>query len=546
MSDAPADVLFVGGRILTQDDDPAPVTALAVTDGVITAVGGDEVLGLRGDRTEVVDLGGGALLPGFVDAHLHAVMGGLALLGCDLSTVHSIEDYRRIISEYAAAHDGPWIEGSGWYGDVFPGGFPSREELDRLVPDRPAVFISHDVHSSWVNSRALEIAGIDRDTPDPDGGRITRDERGEPTGHLLELATELLSPYRPPLSRDVLDAALAAAQEYLHSVGVTSWQDALVGELFGIPDCYDVYAAAGESGGLTSRVTGALFWVPGRDLSDAGELVDRRGHSDGRFRTTAVKLALDGVCENLTAALHDHYEGHPHECGLPFFDAEELGAITRVFDSAGFDLHLHAVGDLAVSSALDAIEALPVRDDRRHQVAHIDLIQRDDLARMRSTGAMANVSPLWARQDPVLVETKLPLLNADQQERHFLFGSLARAGVPVAFGSDWPVSTPDPIAGLHTAVNRTAAPGDPHAQDHRSRHEPLLAHERLSLDQALSAYTREAARAARLDPYAGVLRTGREADLVVLDRDPYAVERAELGTLRVTQTYVRGQRVHDA
>lgn len=541
MSAAPADRIFVGGRILTQDDDAAPVTALAVTDGLIAAVGGDDVLELRGDRTEIVDLDGGALLPGFVDAHLHAVMGGLALLGCDLSTVHSIEDYRRIISDYAAAHDGPWIEGSGWYGDVFPGGFPTKEELDRLVPDRPAVFISHDVHSSWVNSRALEIAGIDRDTPDPDGGRITRDEHGEPTGHLLELATELLSPYRPHLSRDLLDAALVAAQQHLHSLGITAWQDALVGELFGIPDCYDVYAAASARGELVSRVTGALFWVPGRDLADAGELVDRRDTAgQDRFRTTALKLALDGVCENLTAALHEPYEGHPHECGLPFFEPDELGAITRLFSDAGFDLHLHAVGDLAVTRALDAIAAVPRRADARHQVAHIDLIRREDVARMRGLGAMANVSPLWARQDPVLVETKLPLLNADQQERHFLFGSLAGAGVPVAFGSDWPVSTPDPIAGLHTAVNRTAAPGDPHARDRRSRHDPLLAHERLSLDQALRAATREAARAARLDEYAGVLRPGREADLVVLDRDPYGVERSDLGTLRVTQTYVRG------
>ncbi|HET7902149.1 MAG TPA: amidohydrolase [Candidatus Nanopelagicales bacterium] len=539
----PADRIFVGGRVVTMADSASEPSALAVRDGVIVAVGDDDVLELRGDRTEVVDLDGGALLPGFVDAHLHAVAGGLARLGCDLSGVHSLEDYRRIISDFAAAYAGPWIEGSGWYGDVFPGGFPTKEELDRLVPDRPAVFVSHDVHSTWVNSRALEAAGIDRSTPDPQGGRITRDEHGEPTGQLMEMASELLSPFRPRLSSDVLDAALVEAQSYLHSVGITSWQDALVGELFGIPDCYDVYARAATDGTLRSRVTGALFWVPGRDLADAGELIERRRTADARFRTTAVKVALDGVCENLTAALHEHYAGHPDECGLPFFGAEEIAAVARLFSSEGFDLHMHAVGDKAVSTALDALTGLPDAGARRHQVAHIDLIRLDDVGRMREVGAIANVSPLWARQDPVLVETKLPLLTADQQARHFLFGSLRRGGVPVAFGSDWPVSTPDPIAGLHTAVNRTAAPGDPHASDLRSRTEPLLAHERLSLDDALRAATWQAARAARLDEHAGVLAVGRAADLVVLDHDPYAVERVDLGEVRVAQTFVAGERV---
>ena len=538
----PPDLLLVDAVVRTRDDALPVASVVAVRDGVIVAVGGDEVAELRGARTEVVPLGGAALLPGFVDAHVHALAGGLARLGCDLSEVHALDDYRRAITDYAARHDGPWVEGSGWYGDVFPGGFPTRAELDRLVPDRPAAFTSHDVHSIWANSRALEMAGIDRATPDPEGGRITRDEYGEPTGHLLETAGDLLSPYRPTVSPEAMRAALVEAQAYLHSLGVTSWQDACIGELFGMPDNFEPYLSADADGTLVSRVTGAQWWSPDLPPDHVGELLDRKGRSEGRFRVTAAKLMLDGVCENLTAAVHDAYVGHEHEHGISMYDPEQLREVARLLSAAGFDLHVHAVGDRAVTEALDAIE--PLHDaGRRHQVAHLDLVTRDDLVRMGRIGALANVSPLWARLDPVLVETKLPLLTAEQQQRHFPFGTLHRNSVPIAFGSDWPVSTPDPIAGLHTAVTRTAAPGDVHAPDARSRTEPLLPAERLSLDAALDAYTREAARAARLDGHVGRIAVGMDADLVVLDRDPYAVEAADLGTLRVQRTYVRGTAV---
>lgn len=540
-----ADLLLVDAvvRTMGDDDGPAP-SAVAVRGGVIVAVGGDELVELRGPRTDVVPLGGAAVLPGFVDAHIHALAGGLARLGCDLSDVHSLDDYRRVISEHAAAHDGPWIEGSGWYGDVFPGGFPTRAELDRLVPDRPAAFTSHDVHSIWANGRALEIAGIDRSTRDPEGGRIVRDERGEPTGLLLETAGDLLTPYRPTVSEETMRAALVEAQTYLHTLGITSWQDACIGELFGLPDNFGAYLAADVDGTLVSRVTGAQWWSPDLPDDHVGELVDRRGRAGGRFRTTAAKLMLDGVCENLTASVHDAYAGHEHEHGISMYEPEQLRAVARLLAGAGFDLHVHAVGDRAVTDALDAIAALGPSASSRHQVAHLDLVSDDDLARMGRLGAIANVSPLWARLDPVLVETKLPLLTADQQRRHFPFGTLHRGGVPIAFGSDWPVSTPDPIAGLHTAVTRTAAPGDVHASDTRSRIEPLLPGERLSLDAALRAATSEAARAARLDDRAGRIAVGLDADLVVLDRDPLAVEAADLGTLQVRATYVRGTAVH--
>jgi predicted amidohydrolase YtcJ len=536
------DLLFTGGAVLTMDDEPA-ASVLAVTAGKVSAVGGAELLDTRGPRTEVVDLAGGAVLPGFQDAHVHAIAGGLQQLDCDLSGVHGAQEYRRVISEFAARHDGPWVEGSGWYGDVFDGGFPTREFLDALVADRPAAFLSHDCHGVWVNSRALELAGIDERTDDPADGRIVRDAAGRPTGLLVEGAVDLLTPFRPVVDDARMERALRQAQTYLHSVGVTAWQDAIVGEALGLPDNYETYRSAAAQGWLRSRVTGALWWPRGGGSADVERLVELRRGTTGRFLTTAVKIVQDGVCENLTAAVNRPYVGHPHETGMSFFDPAVLTENVRDLVAQGFDLHLHAVGDRAVHEVLDALEPVVGRD-LRHQIAHIDLIDPADVDRMARLGVIANVQPLWARQDPVLVDTKLPYLDAGQQAHHFLFGALHRAGVALAMGSDWPVSDPAPLWGVHTAVNRTAPPSDPHALDERSQHDPLLPAESVPVLTALQGYTRSAARANRLDHVSGVLRPGLDADLVVLDRNPLEAPADELGTLRVRATVVAGEFVH--
>ncbi|NAZ75027.1 amidohydrolase family protein, partial [Kineococcus sp. T13] len=526
-------------------DQPTP-TALAVRGGKIQAVGGQELLTTRGPRTQVIDLAGGAVLPGFQDAHVHAVAGGLQQLGCDLSGVHGALEYRRLIAAYAARHDGPWIEGSGWYGDAFTGGFPTRHFLDELVPDRPAAFLSHDCHGVWVNSRALQLAGIDERTPDPADGRIVRDGARRPSGLLLEGAVDLISAVRPVVDAAGLRQALRQAQSTFHAAGITAWQDAIIGEGLGIPDNYETYRSAAAEGWLRSRVTGALWWPRGGGAEEVSRLLERRAGAEGRFSATAVKIVQDGVCENLTAALSRPYAGHPHESGLSFFEPQVLAATVRDLVAAGFDLHLHAVGDRAVAECLDALEPTVGEKDFRHQIAHIDLIAPADIQRMARLGVIANIQPLWARQDPVLVDTKLPYLDEAHQRQHFLFGALHRAGVQLAMGSDWPVSDPTPLWGIHTAVNRTAPPSDPHAFDERSQHEPLLPGERLSVLTALQGYTRCAARANRLDHLSGTLTPGLDADLVILDRDPLQVPAAELGSLRVRATAIAGQFVHEA
>ncbi|MFT4082781.1 MAG: amidohydrolase [Nocardioides sp.] len=545
MAQSTAD-LVIRGRIRV--DATSPLTdAIAVRAGRVVAVGAADCDALG--TAEVLDVDG-VVVPGFVDAHVHPILGGLNRLRCDLDELHDLDDYRDRVAGYAAAHPGrDWLLGSGWYGDVFPGGFPTAEILDAVTGTRPAVFTSHDAHSVWVNSAALSRAGIGADTPDPAGGRIHRDRDGRPTGLLMESAADLVTDLVPDPSTEELTAALLEAQAYLHSMGIVGWQDAAVGQMLGVPDLYPVYRAVADDGRLTARVTGALWWQLTEGLEQIGHLRRRRDESaaaarDGsRFRAGVVKIMQDGVCENLTAAVIDGYHGRPHEHGLSFVDPDELRTVARALTGEGFDLHLHAVGDRAVRECLDAIEAAEHGGDHRHQIAHIDMVDPADVDRFAALGVIANVQPLWAREDRVLVETKLPYLTESQQAHHFAFGALHAASAPLAMGSDWPVSSPHPLWGMHVAVNRTAPLDDPHAQDEHARTVPLLPGERIDAATAFHAATAGAARASRLDA-TGTLGVGAAADLVVLDADPLEVAAADLSSISVQATYVAGSPVH--
>lgn len=539
-----ADTVFRGSIRPTA---AAPSTdALAVRDGRVVALGATDCADLIGTGTQVVDVAG-TVLPGFVDAHVHPAMGGLNRMHCDLDEVHGLEAYRSLISAHVTSSAAEWITGSGWYGDVFAGGFPTAAELDRLTDGRPACFMSHDGHGVWVNSAALERAGIDADTADPDGGRIIRDDSGRPTGMLVESAANLVTDLLPAPTSAEIERALLEAQSYLHSVGIVGWQDAGVGECLGLPDTFEAYRALEVSGALTARVTGDLWWQLDGDLGQIEQFGHRRETTrDGRrFRTTGIKVMQDGVCENLTAAVLEPYRGHPHQHGLSFLEPGWLTEVVGALAAEDFDVHLHAVGDRAVREALDAIEAAPRQVDSRHQIAHIDLIDAADVDRFERLGVIANVSPLWAREDRVLVETKLPYLTDEQRRQHFAFNSLHGAGAALAFGSDWPVSSPDPLWAIHVAVNRTAPQADPHAADEHAQRIPLLPDEGLDIVTAVHAATAGAARASRLDRN-GSLEVGMAADLVLLDQDPITTAPGDLSTIRVHATYVDGSPVFTA
>ncbi|WOX20607.1 amidohydrolase [Streptomyces solicathayae] len=542
----PADLVFVAGSVLTMDPERPRATALAVTGERITAVGGDdEVRALAGPDTVVVDLAGRALLPGFQDAHVHAVFGGLELGACDLTETTDLDEYRRRITAYAAEHpERPWITGGGWSMESFPGGLPTRQMLDELVPDRPVLLVNRDHHGAWVNTRALELAGVTAATPDPADGRIEREPDGTPSGMLQEGAVELVGGAAPRPTEEDLVEGLLRAQALLHSYGITAWQDALLGSYGGHPDVSAAYLAAAERGLLTARVNGSLWWDRDAGAEQIPGLVARReALRHGRFRADTVKIMQDGIAENGTAAMTAPYKDAcgcaTANAGLSFVDPAALRGYVTALDALGFQVHFHALGDRAVREALDAVEA--ARDangprGNRHHLAHLQVVHPADVPRFAPLEAVANLQPLWAAHEPQLDELTTPFLGEGLADRQYPFGDLHRAGAPLAAGSDWPVSSANPLEGIHVAVNRIVPDGDLPA---------FLPEQRLALDTALAAYTSGSAYVNGLDD-TGVLRPGLLADVIVLDRDPAAVPSSDLAALRVEATYVGGERVFGA
>ncbi len=546
-----ADSVFVNAAVF-RPDGADPADSVAVRDGRIVAVGRGVDRDLLGVGTHIIDLGGATLLPGFIDAHVHPVAAGMQALRCDLSMLaHDRAGYRTAIADYAAAHpEDHVIAGSGWYGDAFNGGFPTAADIDDVVAERPVVLSSHDGHGVWVNSRALALAGVDATTPDPPGGRIVRDPDGEPTGMLFESAAEPLNRLIPQTTPEFLRRALLEAQRRLHAVGVTSWQDAGVGiPAFGLTDILATYLDADAAGELTARVVGALWWTADAGLAQMDELLARRaaaGH--GRFSASTVKVMQDGICENCTAAMLAPYQGTSGSAptGMSFIDASELTEITTRLAAERFQIHMHAVGDRAVRECLDALE-VAIRStpqfDGRHHIAHLDIVDPSDIPRFGALGVIANIQALWARRDTEIVERKLPLLGAERERWHFPFGSLQRHGARLAMGSDWPVTDPNPLWAIHTAVHRTGTRADPHAVGTDVFDAPLQAQEAIDLRAALTAYTAGSAYTNH-DGERGTIEVGRIADLVALDGDVFDTE--DIGTLQAALTMVGGEVVHRA
>ncbi|MEV0920082.1 amidohydrolase [Streptomyces sp. NPDC049967] len=539
-----ADLVFTRGPVFTADPARTRASSLAVTGDRITAVGHDEVRELIGPNTEVVDLTGKLLLPGFQDAHIHPVFAGVELAQCDLTGTVGAAEYLARIRAYADAHpERAWITGGGWSLESFDGGLPTRQLLDSVVPDRPVLLANRDHHGAWANTRALELAGITAATPDPPDGRIEREPDGSPGGVLQEGAQALVARLVPPTTPADRLAGLLRSQRLLHSLGVTGWQDALLGVFNGNTDPSDAYLTAARDGSLTARVTGAMWWDRERGAEQIDELVARRAQlSHGRFRAGSVKIMQDGIAENFTAAMTSPYlDGcgcATANSGLSFVDPDALrGHVTRL-DALGFQVHFHALGDRAVREALDAVEAAVEANGRRgnrHHLAHLQVVHPDDVGRFARLGAIANIQPLWAAHEPQMDELTIPFLGPERAAWQYPFGDLLRAGATLAAGSDWPVSSADPVQGIHVAVNRR----EPGSTDSRV----FLPEQRLDPASAVAAYTAGSAHVNGVDD-AGSLLPGNLADLVVLDRDILTAPPEEIGGARVLRTYVGGELVH--
>jgi predicted amidohydrolase YtcJ len=527
------DLLLRGGRVHTVSGGDAE--AVAVRGGRIAAVGSAAELG-KLSAARIVDLDGRTVLPGFQDAHLHPFSGGMLAVVCNLHLTGSAGDCLVEIKRYAAENpEREWISGDGWSMDFFPGGNPQKADLDAVVPDRPVYLENRDGHTAWVNSRALELAGITADTADPADGRIERDSAGEPSGALHEGAMWLVSTLVPLPTAAEQEHALLNAQAELHALGITAWQDAVVE-----PETLAAYLSVAGRGHLTMRAEGNLLWVRSRGEEQVDDLLEMRERASlGRLRIRGVKIFQDGVLENFTGALLEPYEGTDNR-GMSMHETEELKRMLVLLDAHGFQVHLHTIGDRAVREALDAIEAAQQANgkrDARHHLAHIQLVHPDDQPRFAELGVVANAQPYWATHSRYVDDLTLPFIG-ERATYHYPFGSLVRAGAPLAFGSDWTVSTANPLPQIEVAVTRVLHP--------ERNTEPMLPDERLDLGTAVAAFTRGSAFVNFLENETGTIEEGKLADLVVLDRDIFDPGAGPVGDARVVLTLSDGEPVYDA
>ena len=552
-TDGYADLIFRHGAVYTVDAARSWAHAVAVRAGRIVAVGADdEISAMTGPATETVDLRGGMLVPGFQDAHVHPVSGGLDMLQCDMHELATQEDYLLAVKTYAEEHpEREWILGGGWAMDVFPGGTPTKELLDAIVPDRCVFLPNRDGHGAWVNSRALEVAGVTSETPDPGDGRIERTADGQPSGTLHEGAMDLVARYAPPPTTAEMAEGLLKGQEYLHSLGITAWQDAIVDDHDHFGRNYTIYLDAAARGDLTARVVGALWWDRHRGAEQIEEFVGLRARATvGRFAATSVKIMQDGVCENYTGAVLEPYlDAHGEATGnrgISFVEPEALKGYVTELDRLGFQVHFHALAERAVREGLDAIEAALLANgpsDNRHHLAHLQVVHPDDIPRFRTLGAVANAQPLWAAHESQMDDLTIPFLGEPRWRWQYPFGSLVRAGATLAMGSDWSVSSPDPLQEMHVAVNRQMPPDYPYKVEQR---EVFLPDERLDLPTSLAAFTMGSAYVNHLDEQTGSIEVGKLADLAVVDRNLFEHPVEEIGEASVVQTFVEGARVYAA
>ena len=564
-ADRAGSLLFTGGAVYTPDATgrrlvPAGGAEASKNGGAAVAVRGGRfvAVGAHGDRDvrdaagpgcEVVDLNGRALLPGFQDAHAHPAFAGLTMVRCNLIGAQSLDEALARIARYIAGHpDAEWIAGSGWRMEWFASGTPSRQLLDQHTGGRPAFLVNRDVHGAWANTRALELAGIGPGTPDPQDGRIEREADGGPQGTLHEGAATLVGRHVPAASLEEKVQGLLLAQQHLHERGITAWQDAIVGDYLGNPDPLPAYLAAAQAGKLTARVRGALWWDRHRGGDQFDELLARREEGQaGRFTAGTVKIMQDGVAENFTAGMIEEYLDscgcQAGERGLSYVPPDVLREQVTRLDAAGFQVHLHAIGDRAVREALDAVQAARTANGPsggRHHIAHLQVMHPADVPRFAALGVTANIQALWAAHEPQMDELTIPFLGPERAERQYLFGDLLRSGARLAAGSDWAVSSANPMRAVHVAVNRSL-PGAVGAEA-----EPFLPAQGLELAEALAAYTAGSAYVNHLDGDGGTgaIEPGMLADLVVLERDPFAHPPGDLGSTRVLATYVQGDAVY--
>jgi predicted amidohydrolase YtcJ len=544
---APADLVLIHGKIHTEDANRSVVQALAVRGNSIVAVGTDQAISaLVGQNTRTVDLGGRVVLPGIIDAHTHPAQSAQDVGKCSLDDKALTP--ADIKSRVAACLKGQPGERAQWFEVVMvnPSGLTlSLADLDSMLADRPMLLTGSDGHTVWANSPALSLAHITAATKDPVGGHIERDTAGRPTGTLRDIAAEIALAAKPAASLEHEAAQLDKALDSMRAIGITSVQDAAVDD-----HSMQIYKRLYDSHRLNMRVRGSFhlknLHEPATVLIERATRFRAKWAVDPDFlRADAVKIFADGVIEypSQTAALLEPYldaQGRPtHNRGPSYFVQDNLNQIVTAADAAGLTVHIHAIGDRAVRSALDAIADARHRNgalDNRDQIAHLELIDPADFPRFKELGVIANFQLLWAQRDSYVDKATIKYLGPQRSRYLYPARSLRDAGALIAGGSDWGVSSFDAFAAMEHAITRTEGRGRP----------ALLPEQSLALQDMVDAYTINAALALKQERTTGSLETGKRGDFIVLDRDIFSIDPFDLHNTRVTATYLDGREVYSA
>jgi hypothetical protein len=520
-----AELVLRNGEIFTMDAARSWASAIAISGGTIVYVGADA--GAEkwiGPQTRVIDLQSKMALPGFHDSHVHPVSGGIELGQCNLNGSTSAAEVFQRIRGYAAANpDKKWIVGGGWDLPIFPNANPHKKQLDELVPDRPAYLSAADGHSAWVNSRALEIAGITKDTAEPAEGRIERDSKtGEPSGTLRELAADLVSKHLPELTTEDYLQGARRGLEMANRFGITSLQEASATDKI-----LEAYAELDRRGELTARVVAAMYVDPAKGEAQVDTLiVKRRRYQSKNLRADAIKIFADGVIESQTAALLEPYLDKPGYRGIANLEPELFNPLVARLDREGFQVHVHAIGDRGIRYALDAFEHAQKANgkrDSRHLIAHLELIDPQDIPRFQQLGVIANFQSLWAYADEYIVKLTEPKLGPERSRWLYPIASVVKTGALIVGGSDWSVSSMNPLDAMQVAITRRGL------EDGNGK--AWISDEIVDLQTMLAAYTIAGAYANFQEQKTGSLEVGKAADLIVLDRNlfegaPQNVHRA--------------------
>ena len=537
-----ADRIFKNGLIYTVDSNRTCAQAVAIAKDKIVYVGSEQgVESCIGSRTAVTDLEGKMVLPGFVEAHAHPshamdLVGNISLYSLD-----SLEAYEKAIVEFVDGHPHrEFYRGSGWADTLFPNLGPTKEILDAIIPDRPIAIVSYDGHSLWVNSTTLNRAQINKDTPDPEGGRIERNsETGEPSGTLRETAFKLVESVIPDYTLEERKHALLAYQEMASRAGITMSHDAMLDS-----QAIAAFNVLAKEGQLKIRFRGSITVDPDLDLKPQVDTVirERSKNTHRYFQTPAVKIFVDGVVEGGTAYLLDPYEHRPEFRGEPIWGPDILNSTCVALDKEKLQIHLHVIGDAATRITLDALEQAQDANgkrDSRHLVTHLHLVASEDIHRFAQLGIVGVPQPFWFKIDEYYSELALPYLGKERAEKQYPMQSFIDAGVIMASASDFPVTIPfDPVIAIQAGITRST--------NSDSSKDVLWPEERSTLEEMIVSYTYNGAYANFLENKTGSLEVGKQADIIVLDQNLFDIPTSEIATTKVLLTLVDGKEVFRA